>query len=155
MVALLHGAHRAVARILVPKTAEHVVQEALAHRAVRDAHFLHPQHAEHFRKDRESPGEYRPAILGDGFECEFAGVAGIHAVLNRTVDAGRRDGVRLRVKCVDDLADRAHGAGTAGRALPAAAAEGGLHRFELQPCGEPRALETPRGDLAVTEEAFT
>ena len=52
------------------------------------------------------------------------------------------------------LADGAHRAGAADRVLPAAAAEGGLHRLELQARGQARALHALGGDLAVAEEAL-
>ena len=61
---------------------------------------------------------------------------------------------RLRVELADGLADGAHGAGAAGGALPAAAAEGRLHGLELQARGQARALDALGGDLAVAEEAL-
>ena len=85
VVALLHGAHGALARILALVAAEHVVEQALAHRPVGDLHLLHVEDAEDFREDGKSAREHRAAILGDGLEIQFARVSGLHAVLDRAL----------------------------------------------------------------------
>src|SRR6185503_4560293 len=50
-----------------------------------------------------------------------------------------------------NIARRADGARGADRALPAPASKGRHHRPELEPHGQPRALEALRAELAVVE----
>ena len=92
VVALLHGAHRALARILAAEATEHVVQQPLAHGSFGDLHLLDLELREHFREDRQTPGEHRAAILGDRLELQLAHVARLDAVLDGACDARRRDG---------------------------------------------------------------
>ena len=68
MVALLHRAHGAVARILVRVAAHHVVQQALAHRAFGPAHLLDLQLREDLGEDGHATGEHRAPVLGDAFQ---------------------------------------------------------------------------------------
>src|SRR5436305_295081 len=154
VIALLHRAYRELARIFALVAAEHVVQQAFAHRAFGDPHVLDVEHAEHFGENRESPGKHGAAILGDRLELELARVAGIDRVLDGAVDSGGRDGERLGIERADRVADRAHRAGAARTGVPAAAAECRLHRLELEARREARALHALGGDLAVAEEAL-
>ena len=68
VIALLHRAHRAFARILIREAAQHVVEKPLAHGAVGDAHLLDRQHLKYFGEDRGAAGKYCTAILGNGLQ---------------------------------------------------------------------------------------
>ena len=64
VVTLLHAAHGALARILVGVAAQQVVEQALAHRAVRHAHGLDAELLEDLRENRHAAGERQLAIVG-------------------------------------------------------------------------------------------
>ena len=57
VVSLLHAAHRAFARILVGVSAQQVVEQAFAHRAVRHAHRFDAELLEHLGQNRDAAGE--------------------------------------------------------------------------------------------------
>src|SRR6185437_8779475 len=65
-----------------------------------------------------------------------------------------RDRNRLRVELTDSLADRAHRAGAARGAVPAAAPKGRLHGLEFQARRHARRGHALGRDLAVAEEAL-
>ena len=54
VVALLHAAHRALARIFVGVPAQQVVEQAFAHRAIRHAHGFDAELLEHLGQDRHA-----------------------------------------------------------------------------------------------------
>ena len=65
VIALLHRAHGALARIFIREPSEHVVEQPFAHRAFGDAHLSDPQHLKDFRENRGAAGKNRAPILGD------------------------------------------------------------------------------------------
>jgi len=79
-------------------------------------------------------------------------VARIHAIIDRALQSRGGDGLRLRIERPDRIADGAHRSGAAGGSVPATAAEGCLHRLELQARRQARALDALGGDLAVAEK---
>ena len=65
VVALLHRADRALARILVMQSTQHVVQQALAQGAAANLDLLDPQRAHDFREYRDAPRKHGPTILAE------------------------------------------------------------------------------------------
>src|SRR6185312_9236001 len=143
------------ARILVRIPPHHVVEQPFAHGAIRDPHLLETEAREYLRQDGDAAREDRAPILRQGCELELPDVSRLDEVGDGALQARRGDQLGgLAIELADDLADRPHRTGAAGRALPAAAAEGRLHRFQLQARGEARAGHALGGDLAVAEEAL-
>ena len=154
VVAALHGAHGALAGVLVGESPDHVVEQALAHGAVGDPQLLDLEHAQDFHQDRQAAGEHRPPILGQGRKFEFAYVTRLTDVADDLLEPRHGDGLGHRIELAHHIADGAHRAGTAIGGLPAAAPVGHLHRFQFQPRGHARAVQPFRRQLAVAEEAF-
>ena len=154
VVALLHAAHSALASVFVREAAEHVVQQSLAHGALGDAHVVERKHVEDLGQDRGASGEYRPTVFRDRVQAQLARMTGIDHVVEDALDARRSDRHRLRIQCPDCLTDCAHGARAACHPFPTSTTERGLHRFELEACGHPRALQALRRYLAVPEKAL-
>src|SRR5579883_510869 len=152
VIALLHAAHGAVARVLVRITAHHVVEQSLAHGPIGDPHLLEAEPREDLRQDGDAAGKDRPAILGQGGELELAHVPRLDQVGDGALEPRRGDEERLAVELPDGLADRAHGTGAAGTAVPPAAPESGLHGLELEARGQAGSGHALGGDLAVPEE---
>ena len=152
VIALLHAAHGAIARVLIRVAADHVIEQPLAHGAVGDPHLLEIQSREDLREDGEAAGKDRPAILGQRRELQLAHVTCLGQIADDALETRRGDQQSLVVELADGLADRPHGAGAAGGAVPAAAPEGRLHRLELQARGQARSGHALGGDLAVAEE---
>ena len=78
MIALLHAAHRAFARIFIGVSAQQVEEQALAHRAIRHAHGLDAELLEHFSEDRHAAGERQLALIGDRIQLQVADVLESH-----------------------------------------------------------------------------
>ena len=71
MVALLHGAHAAHARILVREAPHQVVQQALAHGAFRLANPVDAEVLDDFQENRQPGGKHRGALGIHVLEIEF------------------------------------------------------------------------------------
>src|SRR6185437_3936670 len=132
VIASLHRPDGALARVLIREATEHIVQEALAHRAIGDAHFLHTEHGENFRENRDSAGEDRATVFGNWCETQLANVPGVDHVRDGTLEARRGDCHCLRIELADRLTDGANGAGASGATLPPSTAKSSLYRLELQ-----------------------
>src|SRR5437764_8370193 len=89
VIALLHRAYRELARIFALVAAEHVVQQAFAHRAFGDPHVLDVEHAEHFGENRESPGNTgrRSSVIGSSLSSRVW-PASIEYSMARLIPAG-------------------------------------------------------------------
>src|SRR5262249_13911987 len=143
-----------IASILVLEPPEHVVQQSLAHGAIRNTHLLHAQHIEDLGKDDRTTRKHRPAILGDGRQSQLPYVAGIHQILERTLQSDSRDGQTLRLQLPDRIPDGPDSPGAARAMLPPASAKCSLYRLELQTRSHPRTLDSLRGNLAVAEKTL-
>ena len=87
MVALLHAAHGALARILIGVAAQEVVEQAFAHRAIRHAHGLDAELLEHLGEDRDAAGERQLAIVGDRIQLQIADVLEFAELVNDAFQA--------------------------------------------------------------------
>ena len=62
VVTLHELGHRDIAHVVVVETAEHVVEDALAHRAGGRRHFIDVQFVEHRIKNRQAADQHRLAV---------------------------------------------------------------------------------------------
>src|ERR1700732_2153402 len=95
----------------------------------------------------------RSSVIGSSFSSPLW--PGSPPITALAVPPRGRDGLRLRIEHPDRIADGAHRPGAAGGSVPATAAEGRLHRLELQARRQARALHALGGDLAVAEKPLT
>jgi hypothetical protein len=154
VVALLHGAHGALARILVRVASDHVVEQALAHGALRPAHLLDAKLRKDLGQDRHAAGKHGTPVIGDAFQRDCANAPRCNQRPDNRLDAIGGNAGGLRVQRLLHLEDRAHGAGTARDLFPAALQVGFLHRFQFLLCGQARTGKALAGDLAVTKMAL-
>src|ERR1700753_4115911 len=153
MVALLHRAHAAYARILIGEAAHEVVQETLAHRALRDPDAIHAEVLDDLQQNRESGGKYRRALGVDVLEIEVVDVACRYDTLGEAAQIIESDARRIRVQAADDVADDPHRTRAPECLQPAELAIGLLNRFELEPHRSARPLESLLRYPAVVETA--
>ena len=71
VIAPLHGAHAAHARILVGEAAHEVVEQSLAHRAFGDAYAIDAEVLDDLQQDRETGRKHRRALRIDVLEIEI------------------------------------------------------------------------------------
>ena len=151
MVALLHASHRARAGILVREAADHVVEQSLAQRAVRDAHLLDLERFEQLGENRQAARKHRGSLRGHFRQANLVDVARLDGLVDQSLQAFGRDGDRCRIEMADAVGDDADRAGTAHRVLPALRPERRLHRLELEPRRHACAPQALLRDLAVAK----
>ena len=99
VVALLHRAHAAHARVLVGEAAHHVVQQALAHRALGDAHAARCPRLSTISSRIASPaGKHRRALRVDVRQLQLVDVAGGEHPLGELLQILGRDSRRVGIK---------------------------------------------------------
>ena len=153
VIALLHGAHAAHARILVGEAAHEVVQQSLAHRAFRDADAVDAEVLDDFQEDRETRRKHRRALGIDVLEIQIIDVPGRDHPLGEAAQMIERDARRIGIQPAHHIADDADRAGAAEGLQPAELAVRLGDGLELEPHRGARALEALLGDPAVVEEA--
>ncbi len=130
VVALLHAAHGALARVLVRVAAQQVVEQAFAHGAIGHLHALDAELLEHLGEDGHTAGERQLPFIRDRVELEVADVLDLAELVDDALEPFRGDVERVGVELADAVADGAHGAGTADRLVPTTTAECGLVRLD-------------------------
>jgi hypothetical protein len=119
VVALLHGAHAAHARILVGEAPHEVVQQSLAHRAFGHAHPVDAEVLDDFQQDGQTRRKHRRALGVHVRQIEVIDVTrGDHA-LGEAAQVVERDARRIGIEPAHHVADDAHRAGTAEGLQPA------------------------------------
>ena len=153
VVALLHGAHAAHARVLVGEAAHEVVQQSLAHGAFGHPDPVDAEVLDDLQQDREPRGKHRRALGIHVLEIQLIDVTRGDDALGEQPQVVERDARRVGIEPAQDVADDAHRAGAAERLQPAELAIGLLDRLELEPDRRSRTLEALLGDSAVVEIA--
>jgi hypothetical protein len=133
--------------------ADHVVEQALAHRRLANAHLADVERRETRFEDRDAAREHADAIVGEAGQAQLVDAA---AGDDRVADAPQRDARdaglaptgRLR-----DRADRLDRARRADRLVPALRAIVRRELLQLDRDLGLRAMPAFRTDLAVFEEA--
>ena len=154
VVALLHAADRALARIFIGVPAQEVVEQTFAHRAIGHAHGFDAELLEHFGQDRHAPGERKLAIFRDRIELQVADVLEPAEFMNDAFEAVGADVDRGGIELADGVADGAHGARTSHGLVESAAAERRLVRLDGLARRDPRALHALLRESAVGEKFF-
>ena len=98
VIALLHGAHAAHARILVGEAAHQIVEQSLAHRALGHAHAIDAEVLDHFQQDRETRRKHRRALGIDVREIEIVDVPGRDHALGEAAQIVERDARRIGIE---------------------------------------------------------
>src|SRR5690606_17178774 len=111
-------AHRALARVLVGVSPEQVVQQALAHRAVRYLHAPDAELVEHLREDGDAPGKGMPAVVVECLQVEVADVPDTAQFAQQRLELLRADFRCVRIHFPDALEYRANRARAADRLVP-------------------------------------
>ena len=91
VIAPLHGAHAAHARILVGEAPDQVIKQAFAQRPFGGLHRLDVEHGENLRQDRHAARKHRQALLGEPGQSHPGQLAGAQHLFDQVFDDGGRD----------------------------------------------------------------
>ena len=152
LVARRDGRDAAVARVLVRRPVEQLVDDSLAQRAAGRLQHLDPELLEGGEQDRDAAREDRRPVFLEPGQRELVQRL---ALLDRLHQTAQRVEVDLSVRPAvhpQHLADGQDRPGGAARAAPAQLAEGLAQRGELQRGGDLGALEIRAAELSVREE---
>ena len=141
------------ARIAMFGAADHVVQQAFAHRRFADAHHFQIERGEARFENGRTARNYRCALFGETRQVDLVDVAEIDQRIAQLFHRRRGDAGVAPVRFLQDAADRADRARRTDRFAPA---DGAVIRGELlQFDGDfgLRLFPAFRADLAVLEEA--
>ena len=152
VIALLHGAHAAHARIFIGESAHEVVEQSLAHRALGDAYAIDAEVLDDLQQDRQTGRKHRRALGIDVLEIEIVHMTRRDHALGQAAQVVERDSRRIGIEPAHHIADDAHRAGTAERLQPAELAIRFLNGLEFEPDRRAGPLEALLGDSAVVEE---
>jgi hypothetical protein len=151
VIAALHRAYRALARILVLQAAQHVVEQPFAQRAGADLQTLDFQRAQDLGENRHTARENGCALRSQAGQVQMLHMLRLDHLIDDRLDGPRTDPAVGQLQVLSHVGCRARRAGGTERTLPAAAAEGCGDGAQLQACGESRALEPLGTQLAVSE----
>ena len=151
LVAGLHGAHGALAGVLMVDAPDEVVEQSVAHRPISDLHAFDAEHPEELGEDGEATGEHATSFLIERAEWDLTHIIGTQHRVDHRLEPGWRDRVGRRVELAHRLEDGLDGTRAAGSLLPTQASEGVFDGLELAPRSHPSAREALGGEPAARE----
>ena len=151
VVAFLHGAHAAHARIFIGESSHQVVQQPFAHGTLGLADPVDAEVFDDFEENRHAGWKHRGALGVHILEIELIHMTRRDHALGERAQVVESDARRVGIEPAHHLADGAHRPGAAEGLQPAELAVGLLYGLEFEPHRRARALEALFGDPAVVE----
>jgi hypothetical protein len=150
-VALAQGVDRRLARVAVFGAADHVPQQAFAHRGFASLHGLDGERFDDGMQDDRAAGDDGASFVAEAGQLDRVDVAGLDQGVADFVEHRARDVAVLLAELVGDVADRLDRARRAPAFLPAARLVVGRELLQFQRDAGAGVVVALAGDLSARE----